>query len=288
MFEIIQAVRPDYIIGENVPGLLSIEGGMVFEQVCLDLESEGYEVQAFILPACATGAPHRRDRVWIVGYSKEAKQQRTGGTWPGRIGLADTNSGLIADTQQIGHRGRSNANSLNEEREIHQDFGHNRNGIRSETEGCDRVTQNSGSSRCGYGINGQQGNIGNFGKPGTGGNEWDIDAEDDSDTNESGLRRESNTQQQPAGATGNYWHDWPSISPFHSGHDGLSPELVRHIRASLSEVGETPENIEAYIRKEANWLRKQAIMAAGNAVVPTVVLQVMKAIQNHYDLPRPN
>jgi site-specific DNA-cytosine methylase len=145
------------------------------------------------------------------------------------------------------------------------------------------TTQNPRSSGCKHGINDEQGNIGNFGESGTRGNERDIDAQVNSNTNESGLRRESNSQQQPTGATGNYWHDWPSLSPFHTGHDGLSPELVRHIRTSLSEAGETPEKIEAYIRKEANWLRKQAIMAAGNAVVPTVVLQVMKAIQNHYE-----
>ncbi len=91
------------------------------------------------------------------------------------------------------------------------------------------------------------------------------------------------SHEQHERLSNNYWHDWPSLSPFHSGHDGLSTELVRHIRTNLAEAGETPENIEAYIRKEANWLRKQAIMAAGNAVVPTVVLQVMKAIQNHYE-----
>lgn len=66
MFRVIQIAQPQYIIAENVAGLLTIEDGMVFEQVCLDLESEGYEVQAFVIPAIAQDAPHRRDRVWIV------------------------------------------------------------------------------------------------------------------------------------------------------------------------------------------------------------------------------
>ena len=66
MFRLIQECRPRWVIAENVPGLITISNGMVFESVCLDLESEGYVIQAFIIPACAVNAPHRRDRVWIV------------------------------------------------------------------------------------------------------------------------------------------------------------------------------------------------------------------------------
>ncbi|NBW19164.1 MAG: hypothetical protein EBR82_65425 [Caulobacteraceae bacterium] len=40
------------------------------DTVCADLEAEGYEVEPIIIPACAVDAPHRRDRVWIVGHSK--------------------------------------------------------------------------------------------------------------------------------------------------------------------------------------------------------------------------
>jgi DNA (cytosine-5)-methyltransferase 1 len=43
---------------------------MVFETVCFDLESEGFEIQTFIIPAAGVGAPHKRERVYIVGYSK--------------------------------------------------------------------------------------------------------------------------------------------------------------------------------------------------------------------------
>jgi DNA (cytosine-5)-methyltransferase 1 len=66
MFRVIRELHPRWIIAENVPGLISIENGMVFEQVCSDLESENYQVQAFKIPACGVNAPHRRDRVWIV------------------------------------------------------------------------------------------------------------------------------------------------------------------------------------------------------------------------------
>ena len=66
MFAVIRNVRPDWIIAENVRGLASWNDGMVLETVCADLESEGYEVRPYIIPACSVGAPHRRERVWIV------------------------------------------------------------------------------------------------------------------------------------------------------------------------------------------------------------------------------
>ena len=69
MRRVIQEFSPHYVVAENVRGLLSIEGGMVFETVCTDLEALGYEVQPVIIPACAVGAPHRRDRVWIVAHT---------------------------------------------------------------------------------------------------------------------------------------------------------------------------------------------------------------------------
>ena len=70
MFRVIKDVRPTWIIAENVRGIINIQDGMVFETVCSDLESEGFEVQPFIIPAAGVGAPHKRERVWIVGYSK--------------------------------------------------------------------------------------------------------------------------------------------------------------------------------------------------------------------------
>ena len=65
-YRIIRATKPKWIILENVRGILSLEGGVVFENLLLELESYGYETRTFCLPACAVNAPHRRDRVWIV------------------------------------------------------------------------------------------------------------------------------------------------------------------------------------------------------------------------------
>ena len=70
MFRVIKEVKPTWIIAENVRGIINIQDGMVFETVCSNLESEGFEIQPFIIPAAGVGAPHKRERVWIVGYSK--------------------------------------------------------------------------------------------------------------------------------------------------------------------------------------------------------------------------
>ena len=67
-FAVIQHLKPTWCLLENVCGLLSLEGGVVFENLLIELEAQGYEVQTFIIPACAVDAKHRRDRVWIVAH----------------------------------------------------------------------------------------------------------------------------------------------------------------------------------------------------------------------------
>ena len=69
MLRIIKAVRPRWIIGENVRGFVSQPMGL--DRCISDLEAAGYVVRAYIIPACAVDAPHRRDRVWIV--ARDAK-----------------------------------------------------------------------------------------------------------------------------------------------------------------------------------------------------------------------
>ena len=70
MFRVIKETKPTWVIGENVRNIVSISDGMVLEQVYIDLESEGYEVQSFIIPASAVNAPHQRYRAWIVAHTE--------------------------------------------------------------------------------------------------------------------------------------------------------------------------------------------------------------------------
>ena len=109
MLRAIREIHPRYIVGENVPGLINWNGGMVFDEVQTDLETEGYKVIPFILPACSVNAPHKRERVWFIannsrltGESEIAKWEERGQEWEqirnndnangeGRI-VANTNS----------------------------------------------------------------------------------------------------------------------------------------------------------------------------------------------------
>lgn len=65
MFRIISQAKPAWVICENVPGHIKLG----LDKVLHDLEGIGYTAQPFIIPALATGKPHRRDRIYIVAYS---------------------------------------------------------------------------------------------------------------------------------------------------------------------------------------------------------------------------
>ena len=72
MLRVIRTVRPHWVVGENVYGIVNWSEGMVLDTVCSDLEAAGYEVQPYIIPACGVGAPHRRDRCWFVAHRTDA------------------------------------------------------------------------------------------------------------------------------------------------------------------------------------------------------------------------
>jgi len=70
MLRLIKEIKPEFVIGENVQGIINLQNGMVLRQVQDELESEGFEVQCFLIPASGIGAWHQRYRVWIVGHSQ--------------------------------------------------------------------------------------------------------------------------------------------------------------------------------------------------------------------------
>jgi DNA (cytosine-5)-methyltransferase 1 len=72
----IREIAPRYIVGENVLGLVNWNGGLVFDEVCADLEAEGYEVAPVVIPAAAVNAPHGRDRVWFVAHNNSTRLQK--------------------------------------------------------------------------------------------------------------------------------------------------------------------------------------------------------------------
>jgi DNA (cytosine-5)-methyltransferase 1 len=97
-------------VGENVFGLVNWSDGLVFEEVQTDLEAEGYEVQAVILPAASVGAPHKRDRVWLVAHSKSDNDKRDAGA------ICKSNEQQTQERQKeriSKHRGTGNVDIFN-------------------------------------------------------------------------------------------------------------------------------------------------------------------------------
>jgi DNA (cytosine-5)-methyltransferase 1 len=66
LFKLLPRFRSPWLCFENVAGHIS----MGLDQVLVDLESIGYTPRPVVIPACAVGAWHRRDRVWIIAYSE--------------------------------------------------------------------------------------------------------------------------------------------------------------------------------------------------------------------------
>ena len=108
MLRVIREVSPSFVVGENVRGLLNWSGpngepNMVFNQVCLDLEAEGYEVAPLVLPACGKNAPHRRDRIWFIAHSDNIRNFRR----PNR-NKEESRSCGIRQSHQVHHPQESN------------------------------------------------------------------------------------------------------------------------------------------------------------------------------------
>ncbi len=71
MLRICEIVKPQWIIAENVYGIISLDNGKTLEELCISLENAQYRPEIFIIPACASGAWHRRDRIWILAHSNK-------------------------------------------------------------------------------------------------------------------------------------------------------------------------------------------------------------------------
>jgi len=97
MLRVIRECSPRYVVGENVRGLVSWNGGLVFEEVCADLEALGYSVQPCLLGAASVNAPHKRMRVWFIAHAERVRlehpEERRGmGEVQGQVGRQPTHT----------------------------------------------------------------------------------------------------------------------------------------------------------------------------------------------------
>lgn len=196
MLRIIGECQPRWVVGENVRGICSWSNGLVLEACYSDLENLGYSVQSFIIPACATNAPHRRDRVWIVAHRKDHRPPQTKNLKRTRRERESYN----------GHEVRTSFDAVSGI------------GNASDTDGAGREKQQFATVSS---------------KPN--GISWGSDARNASDTDgellehrngerATGERTDQEKRTEPLnGARG--WETFPTVPPICGGDDGLSKEL---------------------------------------------------------------
>ena len=253
MLRVVREVQPKWIVGENVFGLVNWSGGLVFEEVQADLEAEGYEVQPFILPAASTNAPHRRDRVWFVAYSDKCND--------GRITREDESESGEERVQE-----RNEVRQSVESSEVQRNAT-NSNKCTTKSSRKSRKTQsewskNNDEQSCWRGEAEQYIGCGDVLR-----NATNTDSANNKAQPQKRVLGQADKRRKAGrfvnGYTWTQWDDFPTQSPICGGDDGL-PTKLDGITFS-------------------KW-RNESIKAYGNAVVPQVVLQIFKAIQQYENL----
>lgn len=289
MLRAIREIQPDWVVGENVAGILSmVQPGSetalgreeslfgevdrkrilhrqeyVVETVCNDLEREGYSVQPVVIPACAVGAPHRRDRVFFIAHRADAGVKGMQRKWKDNILSGRTAS----DTNSHRWRDGKNQQVTIAERKGTADIGTFREDETSSYSQC------SGSGQIQQEIQSEQSNGHSFD---SNGGEWD--APYSSSEGLSTLRfptsiekkkweNEDGCSVQPAGnvrraSFAERWKNFPTQSPVCSRDDGISTRL---------------DGIAF-----SKW-RQESIKAYGNAILPQVIYEIFQAIQETYN-----
>ena len=248
MLRIIREVSPRYVVGENVRGLLNWSGGVQFEQVCADLETEGYEVTPYLLPACGKNAPHRRDRIWFVAHSDNVRNCGTP-----RQNKGKNREGGVRQSNQV-HISKK-PNTIREISTDTDNDGYKTNGGKvKETDGIPKLNREemgSGLSDRAY----------------LSRNTPDTMCEGHKRGKFNGtFNKGHGTRESPKSITElcevPNWQNFPTQPPLCGGDDGLPKEL---------------DGITF-----PKW-RNESIKAYGNAIVPQVAHEIFKAIQKMED-----
>lgn len=239
MLRCIREVKPRWVVGENVLGLVNWSNGLVFHEVQADLEAEGYSVQPYVLPAVSVNAPHRRDRVWFVAHAIGSSKR------------ADELRGVrCQDGEVSGERSQTIYNAFGSDG-IEGDVTNTNLHVCNERNGNDEVNTSEGRINALGDTNKSNGN-------GDAADTSDIRREDALEDGELERRRFRQSHQR------NMWDSFPSVSPICTGDDGISDRL---------------DSITF-----PKW-RNESIKAGGNAIVPQVVYQIFKTIEQYENLP---
>lgn len=248
MLRVIREVQPKWVVGENVLGLVNWSGGLVFEEVQADLESEGYEIQPYVLPAASVNAPHKRDRVWFVAYRTTPH--------PGelRLELSPTPRTLGEGQEKICREGNkpSLQPTANGKVEPIADTQSGRPGIlRNESE--------EAGPRKGNQLFGGQCGVADEPRYASDTDKWAGETLGQGKLLEE-QKGKGETRGFANGCPRDSWLQFPTQPPLRWGNDGFSPQLV-----GITVSKHRNESIKAY----------------GNAIVPQVVYQIFKAINEY-------
>jgi DNA (cytosine-5)-methyltransferase 1 len=233
MLRVIREVKPRWVIGENVLGLVNWNGGLVFHEVQTDLEAQGYEVFPYVLPAVSVNAPHRRDRVWFVANSKSNNNRRkcewmaekNGQENRGWIDNYNSKSSHISNEGNVTNSNSNGLNQCNSNNEIHS----SKAGVNALSNINESIINGLNTNTNGIRLWGENNRF-----------------------RESRFIDENDKRNQ--------WQNFPTVSPVCNGDDGLSDRL---------------DSITF-----SKW-RKESIKAGGNAIVPQVVYQIFRAIEQY-------
>jgi len=203
MLRCVKEVKPKWVIGENVRGLVSWNGGMVFHEVCDDLEREGYEVQPFLIPAAGVNAPHQRQRIWFIAYCNNKERFRkvnNNGEWENKEQKSYDRDKLWSNIRSIS-KSEDVTNSIG----VRLEYSKERGDIPKST---GKTQSQRGKSSKSIETNGCNGNVTNTTSYGR---------------RQNNRFRESRFIDQTS--KNDKWETFPTQSPICGGDDGLPKEL---------------------------------------------------------------
>ena len=256
MLRAIREIEPRWVSFENVAGLKSMvsstpssdmedgecDEGEAYEgllyRIAEDLRGEGYDVEISLIPACAAGAPHKRDRIWIVAYRTGSGAQKVHGR---KDGLLSDGNASNADGGGCGSSSRDW-----EEGFICTEYEWDLAENKQERDERERQHRKDGSV------------------------EPAADCKDEQGGRHGFVERENSAKEQRKhrevcckGGFGRFfsgrWERFPSQSPVCRGNDGV------------------PFRMDNLAIPYKRW-RNESIKAYGNALVPQVLYQIFKAI----------
>jgi site-specific DNA-cytosine methylase len=289
MLRAIREIRPAWVIGENVAGILTMvqpgketEVGSqtslfgednrkrillrqeyVVETICKDLEREGYSVQPLLIPACAVGAPHRRDRVWFVAHRTDSRTEDVRQEREDKVlsdGIAPNTNGygyLSSRTCEESERCRCRNDGESEKRKQSTEWsnglhGFSRDASDPQCSGSGQIQQEIQSEQPnGYCIdsNGSKRNVA-------------YSYSELLQYRNSGGQEGRNSEKKPIEPPycPEDWSRFPTQSPVCGGNDGVS------------------FNVDNLTIPFTKW-RQESVKGYGNAIVPQVILEIFKAIE---------